>query len=189
MALSHDDRARIQAALAQADAKTSARFAAVVVRATDHYTLYPLLWGAMAAFVVGAVIAIAAPALSLRLGVMVEAGVFALAAFALEWFPARLLAVPPRVKHERARAMARREFAARVLAPAGHREGVLFFVALGERHVEILATREIHARVGDAQWNTIVAAFTDAAGHGKVADGVLAAIDACAAHLATHFPQ
>jgi putative membrane protein len=189
MRLSQSDRARIHAALAQADAKTSAHFAAVIVPVADRYTLYPLLWGAMAAFLAGALLAIAKPALSLRFGVVIESIVFGAVAFALDWFPARLLAVPARVKRERASRMAHREFAARILASATHREGILFFVALGEHHVEILATREVHAKVGAEEWNAIVARFTKTAAQGRIADGVLVAIDDCAGHLATHFPQ
>ena len=57
MRLSHDERVQIQTALTDAKAGTDAHVAAVIVPATDHYTLYPLLWGAMAAFLTGAALA------------------------------------------------------------------------------------------------------------------------------------
>jgi putative membrane protein len=187
MRLSHDDRAQIQSALTEAKAHTDAHLAAVIVPATDHYTLYPLLWGAMAAFLCGAALALLRPELSLRLGVVFEAAAFAAVAMGLDWYPIRLLAVPGRVKHERARAMSRREFAARILAPA--HEGVLIFVATGERHVEILATQAIHARMGDAAWEAVVARFTQTAAPGRVVDATREAIAAIAAPLAQNFPK
>jgi putative membrane protein len=187
MRLSHDERTQIQTALTNAKAGTDAHIAAVIVPATDHYALYPLLWGAMAAFLTGAALALLRPELSLRLGIVFEAIAFAAVAMGLDWFPIRLLAVPSRVKHERAGAMARREFAARILAPA--HEGVLVFVATGERHVAILATQAIHIRMGDAAWGAVVARFTQTAAQGRVADATREAIAAIAAPLAQHFPK
>ena len=187
MKLSQQERQRIDAASAAAEARTQARFVSVVLPASERYTLYPPLWGAMIALMAGACLALAKPELSLRLGILIEAAVFAAFALAFDWFALRLLLVPKRVKHEHARNLAHREFAARILAPG--REGILFFVSLGERYVEILATREIHARVGEAAWNAIVVDFTAAAKAGRIADGAVAATEACAGHLAAHFPK
>ena len=186
MKLSQAERQRIHAAIAAAEARTQARFAAVIVAASERYTLYPPLWGAMVALMAGAVLALARPELSLRLGILIVAAIFAAFALVFDWFGLRLLLVPRRAKHEHARNLAHREFAARILAPG--REGILFFVSLGERYVEILASRDVHVRVGEAAWNAIVADFTASAKAGRVADGAIAAIEACAGHLAAHFP-
>ena len=187
MKLPEQDRLRIQAAVKEAEARTHARFTSVIVSASERYTLYPPLWGAIVALMAGACLALARPELSLRLGVLIEASAFAVFALIFDWFPLRLLLVPKRAKQAHARAFAQREFAARILSPGGG--GVLFFVSLGERHVEILASREIHSKVGEAAWNAIVADFVAAAKAGRIADGAIAAIQACAGHLAAHFPK
>ncbi len=186
--LSEDARKRLHAAVSAAEARSSARFACVVLPASDRYALYPLLFGTFMALALGAGLALFAPHLALRDGVVAEAALFAVAAFAADWFPLRLLLVPGRVKREHARVMAHREFAARILAPAARREGVLLFVSLGEHYVEIVATQDVHAKVGEAAWNAIVADFVAAAKAGRIADGAIAAIAACAERLAPHFP-
>jgi putative membrane protein len=186
MKLSEQDRHRIQAAVKEAEAQTHARFACVIMPASDRYGLYPLLWGAALALMAGAGLALAKPELSLRMGILIEAALFAVSALAFDWFPLRLLLVPKHAKREHARNFAQREFAARILSSG--RDGVLFFVSLGERSVEILATREVHAKVGEAAWNAIVADFVAKAKAGRVADGAIAAIQACAGHLKMHFP-
>jgi putative membrane protein len=185
--LSQPERQRIHAVAVAAEAQTHARFASVIISASDRYTLYPPLWGAIVALMAGAGLALARPELSLRMGVLIEAAAFAGFALIFDWFPLRLMLVPKRAKHEHARNLAQREFAARILAPGG--DGILFFVSLGERHVEILASREVHAKVGDTAWNAIVADFTAAAKAGHIADGAVSAIQACAGHLAAHFPK
>ncbi|MGH7014119.1 MAG: TPM domain-containing protein [Stellaceae bacterium] len=97
--------------------------------------------------------------------------------------------VPRRVKHARARQLAHLEFAARILAQKEHPHGMLFFVSLGERYVEILADAALHAHVGEGEWQAIVDRFVAAAKAGALADGLIAAIESCAAHLERHFPR
>jgi putative membrane protein len=187
--MNEQDHQRIQAAVTAAEAKTYARFAAVVVPASDRYGSYPLIWAAMLALAVGAALALFLPDLPVRQAILIEAGVLAVFALAFDWFVLRLLLVPGHVKREHASALAHREFGARILSPSDRREGLLFFVSPGERYVELLATHDVHQAVGEAVWNGIVADFTDAAKAGRVADGIVAGIETCAGHLKTHFPK
>jgi putative membrane protein len=106
--------------------------------------------------------------------------VFIVVSLLFDWWPLRLVLVPRQVRNRHAQALAHREFAARILASAERKGGVLFFVSLGERYAEIIADRETHARVGDAAWNTIVGDYLAAAKQGRIADGILTAISACA---------
>jgi putative membrane protein len=137
----------------------------------------------------GIALALFVPHIGLRFGVTIEAMVFGLAGLIFEWLPIRMAIAPARVKHDHARALAHREFAARILSPHDGREGVLLFVSLNERYVEIVATSGVHKHAGDATWNAIVTAFTQMAAAGKVAEGAATSIEACAALLARHFPQ
>lgn len=181
------DRERIAAAIAAAQARTEARFALVVVPVSDRYHLYPVVWGACLALIAAGVIAFFWPHLGLRLAFSIQAIIFMIASLALEWRPLRLLVVPRRAKHDHARALAHREFAARILS---HPErGVLFFVSLAERYAEVIADHALHAQAGQAQWDKIFADFTDAARRGRIADGFVAGANACGALLETHRPK
>jgi len=187
MTLTAEEHVRIEAAVKEADAKTSARFSAVIVPVSERYALYPLVWGAAFGFTVGVATALLWPLLLLRTGMAIAVGAAALFALVFDWLPLRLLLVPKHAKQAHARALAQRAFAAHVLA--SHKEGIVFFAALGERYVEVLASREVHARVGEDAWSRIVAEFVSAAKAGRAADGAVAAISACAAHLTVHFPK
>jgi len=187
MRLGADHRKSIHDAVVAAEAKTSAHLAVTIVPASDRYALYPILWGAMAAFVLGCVLALFWPALSLRMGFIWEAGCFAVCAFALEPFAIRLHVVPQAVRRDKARLLAQREFAARILGT--HREGVLIFASLGERHVELLATKAVHQAVGEDAWAAIAARFAALAGEGRIVEAARDAIAACAEPLARYFPR
>jgi putative membrane protein len=186
--LTAEELARVYAAAAAVERRTSARFALALVPVSDRYALYPVLWGAAVGLMVTGALAVARPGLAVGTGFFVNALVFAAVALVLDWLPLRLVIVPRRVKHHHARLFAHREFAARILASAEHRNGVLFFVSLGERHVEIIADRDIHARVAAGTWERIVADFTAAVAAGRLAAGYVAALEACGAVLETHYP-
>jgi putative membrane protein len=189
MRLSTEDRARIHAALVAAQARTHAQFTLMIVPLSDRYAMYPVAWAGMFALAVGALLALFWQHVGLRLGFLFEAAAFGFAALLLDIRPLHLALVPKRMKQARARAMAHREFAASILAAQNPAGGIVLFVSLGERYVEIIADRTVHARVGEAAWNQIVSDFASRAKSGAVADGFIHAIEACAGHLETHFPQ
>lgn len=181
--LSADDEVRIRAAAADAQARTNARFALVIVPASDRYALFPLVYGASLAFLAGAMLAVFWPNVGLRLGFGVMVAAFLAASLLLDWWPLRLALVPKRIKHAHARDLAYREFAACVLANRKQESGMVFFVSLGERYIEILADRAVHERVGEQAWRSVVSGFVAAAKVGTLAEGFLAGIAAVAAIL------
>jgi putative membrane protein len=187
MRLGAEERRQIHGAIAAAEARTTAHLAVTIVPASDRYALYPLVWASAAVFLAGCGLALAKPELSLRMGFIVEAIVFVLVALALEPFATRLLAVPRGVKRDKARALAHREFAARILG--SHRDGILIFASLGERHVELIATKAVHAAVGEAAWAEITTSFAAVASQGGIGEAAREAIAACADHLTKQFPR
>ncbi len=188
MHLSADERARVHAATRAAEGRTHARFAVSAIHVSNRYALYPVVYGAIAGLLVLGVLAIFWPEANLRIAFTVAASAFVLLSLLLEWLPLRLLLVPKHVKHHHAHDFAHREFAAHILAPADRRPGIVFFVSLCERYVEIIANRDVHQLVEQPVWDTIIAEFTDAARQGRVADGLVAAVDRCAKLLETHYP-
>jgi len=66
--------------------------------------------------------------------------------------------------------------------------GVLIYLLLADRHVEIVADRRIHGKVGGEEWEEICRAMEAAFRQGRFEAGVIAGIGAISAHLQTHFP-
>jgi uncharacterized membrane protein len=69
-----------------------------------------------------------------------------------------------------------------------HNSGVLIYLLLADRDVEIVADRGIHAKVGDAQWQRICGMMEEAFRQGRFEQGVLAGIKEISALLLQHFP-
>ncbi len=69
-----------------------------------------------------------------------------------------------------------------------HNSGVLIYLLLADRQVEIVADRGIHARAGTHVWSTICAAMESAFKNSNFEDGVVHGIQAVTHQLTKHFP-
>ncbi len=70
-----------------------------------------------------------------------------------------------------------------------HNNGVLIYLLLADRDVEIVADRGVHARVGPEGWEQICQAMEVAFRRGDFEGGVLDGIRAVSAHLRYHYPE
>jgi hypothetical protein len=67
--------------------------------------------------------------------------------------------------------------------------GVLIYLLLADRDVEIVADRGVHAKVGQDAWEAICLEMETAFRNGKFEEGVLAGIGSVCRHLAQHYPH
>src|SRR3954454_12348909 len=66
--------------------------------------------------------------------------------------------------------------------------GVLIYLLLADRNVEIIADRGINARVTNDEWESICRKMESSFAHGQFESGVIAGIEAIGGHLREHFP-
>jgi uncharacterized membrane protein len=69
-----------------------------------------------------------------------------------------------------------------------HNSGVLIYLLLADRKVEIVADRGIHAKAGSRAWTTICAAMESAFKKSNFEDGAVQGIQAVTRQLTEHFP-
>jgi uncharacterized membrane protein len=70
-----------------------------------------------------------------------------------------------------------------------HNNGVLIYLLLADRDVEIVADRGIHQHVGNAEWDRICHDMELKFRRGEFEAGVLQGIAEIGAHLHTHYPD
>ncbi len=189
MRLSPEDRGRVAAAIRRAEERTSGEIFCVVAAQSGDYRMLPILWGALAALLGGFVAAAVNPGMaagSLTLG---QGFVFLLLAAAALVPPWRVHFVPRAARHARAAARAREQFLAQNLHATQSRTGVLIYVSLAEHHVEIVADTAIDQKVPENFWQGIVDLLTGEIAAGRLAHGLVLAVEACGAALAEHFPR
>lgn len=186
--LSESDKQRVEHAVAELESRTAAELAVVVAHRSHDYAAYPFLWAAGLALLAGGIRAVAAPAALGTDVILIEGSVFAIVYLVLHLSPIGIALVPKAVKRGHAHRLARSEFSAIVDQRTDDRLGMLLFVSLAERHVEILVDRGIRAKIPRETWQTVMDHFRSVARRSSIGDGVLAVVDDCAALLERHFP-
>lgn len=186
---SDQDKARITAAIHAAEQHTSGEFVAVVARISDHYVFLPLLWAALAALLVPGVFLLFSIPLAYIHIYQIQLLVFIVLAFLFLFVPElHLRLIPRHIKHARASRLAKAQFYIQGVHMTREHSGVLFFVSLAEHYVEIVADRGIHEKLGEAHWQGIVDTFLAQVRAGRITEGFVAAISACGAAMAQHYP-
>ncbi len=184
---SMDDEERISAAIVDAERQTSGEIVVVVAAQSDGYHYVPPL--------IAGIVSLGVPWVLIfftRLGLvpiyLIQLAAFAVVTAALMPVAIRTALVPSSIKRMHAHRRAVEQFVAQNLHTTKGRTGVLLFVSVAERYVEIIADRAIDARVVPGTWKAIVDDLTPAIGSGNTTDGFVAAIGAIGAELAKHFP-
>lgn len=187
--LSEADKERIVAAIHAAESETSGQLVTVLARASDDYLHFPLLWASFLALLLPGVVLLARPAIHLVHLFELQILVFISLVFFLHWLPIKMLLVPTKVKRAYAQRLARAQFFTQGLHLTHAHTGVLLFVSVAERYVEIIADAGIHAHMQDGEWDAIISQFVRYVKSGQVADGFVDALMACGEKLAQHFPH
>jgi uncharacterized membrane protein len=70
-----------------------------------------------------------------------------------------------------------------------HNNGVLIYLLLADRNVEIVADRGIHAKAGSREWDSICRKMESAFKQANYEAGAVNGIQAVTQHLTQHFPS
>jgi len=208
MHLSDDDRQKVSAAIAAAEANSTGEIVAVATPISDPYHDVGLHWALVPLF---AVLAWAAwrptalawwynfllggwqpePTLSqlLTLLMFFAALKFTVALLILKWMPLRLALTPAATKHRRVRRRAISIFKAAAERRTAGRTGILIYLSMAEHRAEIVADEAILKVTDEHTWGEAMAALLVEVKDGRPADGIVAAIERVGTVLAEHFPR
>jgi putative membrane protein len=185
--ISQNDKDRITEAIRRAEAGTSGEIFCVVAHSATDYRLVPVAWAAAIA------LAVPWPLIHFTLWpasviYFLQLAAFIAIAIALSQRSIRFRIVPRRAKHDRAHALAMRQFFAQGLHQTENRTGVLIFASLAERYAEIIADAGIAAKVEQEEWDRSMAGLLADIGQGRLTEGLAGAIGRAGSVLARHFP-
>jgi putative membrane protein len=185
--LAPDALAAIEAAVRGAERTTSGEIVPVVVERSDPYADVRIGAAAIVALALGGVFLAFAPSHSAWL-VPTQICVFAALCWAFGWRPLLGLVAPNPLFAERVHRAASLAFHEAGLVETRDRTGILIFVSLLERRVQVLADRGIHLRVEDGTWDGVVLRIVAGIRVGQADQGLIDGIRLCGEILARHFP-
>lgn len=187
--ISQTDRENIAEAIRQVEKNTDGELVTVISRQSDQYFYIPLLWATLIALAIPGLIMIVDHPLALMHSYTIQFVSFLVLAILFRWQPVTMRLIPRQVKHQRAHRVAMEQFFMQNLHHTKSASGILIFVSIAERYVEIIADKGINDVVPAGSWDAIVEQFTSRVKGGQVATGFLETIDACGHVLAEHYPK
>lgn len=205
--LSPDDHRRVIEAVSKAEAGTSGEIVTVLAERSDGYFDVALSWAAAAAFAALVALAIApdfylglyerisggwitewTPRALFEVAALVAALKFAAMMLLQMWQPLKFLLIPGPIRTARVHAFAVRAFRIGAERRTHGRTGVLIYLSMREHRAELLADESIASKVAPEVWGEAMVALLAEVKAGRVADGMIAAVERVGAVLAEHFP-
>jgi putative membrane protein len=206
--LTDAEREKVAAAITAAEAKSNGEIVAVATPISDAYHDVALHWALIPLFAVRAWAAWRPTALTwwydflfggwspdptlsqlFTLLMVLAALKFIVAMLILKWMPLRLLLTPAATKHRRVRRRAIAIFKAAAEKRTAGRTGILIYLSMAERRAEIIGDAAITSATNPETWGEAMAALLVDVREGRVADGIVAAIEQVGTVLAEHFPR
>ncbi len=193
--LSEEEKKQIEAAVSQAEKKTSGEIVCLIQSASYHYPMAQVLGGT--AMALPAALALT-PYIGGRLWLGTQnmwlfVSIFCLL-FAIFYLlvkhtpPLKRWFISQREIDEEVEEAAVTSFFRHGLYRTRDATGVLIFISVFEHKVWVLADHGINAKVPEGQWDTIVAAIKDGIKAGQPAQAICQAVESAGRTLAEHFP-
>lgn len=206
--LTAEDHARVSAAIAAAELKSDGEIVAVVTDLSDKYHDVALHWAVLVLVATIATFAAWPPLLhfwrDLFLGgwhaepserelltflLVLAVAKFTAVLLLLRAMPLRLALTPGATKTRRVRRRAIQIFKAGAERRTVGRTGILIYLSMGEHRAEIVADEAIVRVTDESTWGEAMAALVTEVRAGRVADGMVAAIEQVGEVCASHFPR
>jgi putative membrane protein len=186
--LTPEDHARLSEAIRAAEANTSGEIYVVVAEYADSFRLVPVLWGALFALLLPWPLLYVTGFSLVQILLLQGLGFVAVSAI-LSLPQLRYRVVPAAIAEEATHRAAELHFMVHGIHLTTERTGVLLYVCMMPRRIEVLADAGIHSKVDPATWDKTVAQIASEARAGRLADGLIAAIHSTGELLAQHFPR
>jgi putative membrane protein len=186
--LTQAEKQRIAEAVRQAESRTRGELVTVIAQRSDDYALIPWTWATLAALLLPGVFQLFDTQAPLGSTYLAQITLFVGTLLSLQWQPVKMRLVPKAMRHACASRLAREQFFSQKLHLTRERTGVLIFVSVAERYVEILADKGINDAVPPDAWDGIVERFVAKVKAGRTAEGFTEAVEACGNYLSTNFP-
>ncbi len=184
---------KVTEAIAQAERHTSGEIVAVAARASDDYVHVPIHIAAACALALPLLIPVLSrlmpwSSISVWQLFLTQLLVFIVLALVLSLPRLRYAVTPKSMMRKYAHRNAAAQFLAAQISATRARTGILIFVSLLERYVEVIGDKAIAAKLTQRDWQAIIDDMLPLLRDKKSADAMVLAAERCGALLATHFP-
>ncbi|KQC09334.1 MAG: hypothetical protein APR54_03680 [Candidatus Cloacimonas sp. SDB] len=201
--LSDADRKAVSDTIAQSESKTSGEIAVAVTKESYDYAIYETVFALLGGFLYFVIMSFFVSEIELMLQSMfwnysvnylvLFYGFSTFMVIAILYFLANIsaldrLIVPPKIRRIKVRERAVRHFMESGVYNTRDRTGILIFISLLERRVELIADSGIAVKISQEKWNNIVEIIISGIKKGELTLNLNRAIKECGILLQEFFP-
>ncbi len=200
---SKEDNEKIKKAVVQSEKNTSGEIATAITKESYDYAVYELVFAIICGFIYFFIMLFFVGAVETKLQSMfwdysvhyllIFYGFSTFVIITIFYFLANVAAidrliVPRKVMIKKVNERAVRHFMDSGVYKTKDRTGILIFISLLERRVELLADTGISAKIPEENWENIVEGIISGIRKGKIIENLSKAILECGKMLSEHFP-
>lgn len=193
------DKTSIAEAIAQVERQTTGEIVCVLAKQSDDYRYIPILWAAIVGLAVplfvllydwlfGAMGFYVSLMPSLYIVYFVQLGVFLAVFLMVQWRVLKFVLLPKSVMRKRAKRLAAEQFMMQKIHLTTERTGVLLFISVAEKQVEIIADEGIYQKLDPNVWQGLLDELINQIKADKMTDGIVQAVAQIGKLLAAHYP-
>lgn len=186
--MTEEEKEKIRAAVQNAERKTSGEFITVLARRSDSYFFIPIIYAALCVMVVLVPLIYIFSFINTRLILDLQFLVFIVMYLIFQTESIKMKIVPKHMQNVRVFKLAMEQFLEQGVANTKDHSGVMFFVSMAERRVEIIADKGINEKVNKDAWQHIVDEFVENVRNDQMCPGFTTAIEKCGNLMAEHYP-
>ena len=201
---SKEDNEKIKKSVNQSEKNTSGEIATAIIKESYDYAIYELIFAIICGFIYFFIMLFFVGAVETKLQSMfwdytvhyllIFYGFSTFVVITILYFIANVssidrLIVPRKVMIKKVNERAVRHFMDSGVYKTKDRTGILIFISLLERKVELLADTGISAIIPEENWENIVEGIISGIRKGKITENLSKAILECGKMLAEHFPR
>lgn len=193
------DKAKVAEAIAQVEQQTTGEIVCVLAKQSDDYRYIPILWAAIVGLAVplfvllydwlfGAMGFYVSLMPSLYNVYFVQLCVFLAVFLMVQWRVLKFALLPKSVMRKRAKRLAAEQFMMQKIHLTAERTGVLLFISVAEKQVEIIADEGIYQKLDPNVWQELLDELICQIKADKMTDGIVQAVSQIGKLLTAHYP-
>ena len=201
--LNEEDVKNIGKAVKKAEKNTSGEIATAFINESDDYAKYELFFALIIGFIYFAILLMFSGKVEDAIQnlfwsytsnyLIMFYGFSTFIVISIFYFIANIsqidrLIVPKKVMEEKVKNRATRYFVESGVYETRDRTGILIFISVLERRIELIADSGINKKIAQSKWNDIVTHIINGVKNKKLSNNLIEAIDECGKLLSKYFP-
>ena len=187
--INEDTKSKIKNMIGEIESKSDAEVVVVVTDSCDRYRYSIFLYAFLSTLIVPFLIKLSGINFDQNETFALMMATFLFVTVSLEYSEFKYKIIPKKVKIDRCESVAFKQFEKLGINKTANHKALLIFVSVKERHIRVLADKNINDKASQDFWNEIVYDFSKLTKEQDINSALLSIVKKCGDFLEKNFPR